>query len=543
MNGHRHRIRKICGADIELGNFIVGSEQGGRGADAASALLAALHDQAGAVSDWRSAATDADGGPRNRRDWRRSHFPTNGACAYIDLEHLELCLPELGSAWDHVAAWHGMLRQVQRALATVNAARAPEDRIRVTVNNGDGLGNSWGSHLDFLVTREVFNDIVHRRPHYLGWLAAFQISALVYTGQGRVGSHLDPTIGYQIGQRADFLETMIAPQTTFRRPVVNTRDEALSGRSALGPDGVPLARLHVICFDSALAQVSCLLRVGPMQLALAMLEAGAINPERCLDDPLGAVRRWSHDPTLAAQATTIGGTSLSAVDLQRRFFEDATRFVEAGGAEGQVPHADRILAIWGETLDLLARRDWPALASRLDWVLKLTLLERTRQRAGLDDWSAPVLKHLDHLYGELDPETGLFWAIAERGGLDRVVTEREIERLTTEPPPDTRAYGRAMLLRHVPADTIDSVDWDTLRFHLRRRHRVERWKLDLGSPLDLTRDALSGRLTGPIDGDRLEALLLSLGGEPDPWRVSSAGAIAVRVTTGDDPYAGYTATT
>jgi len=53
---------------------------------------------------WQVPAAAADPQDRGRR-----FLPTNGGCAYIDLDHLELALPETLSAFDHVAYWRAML--------------------------------------------------------------------------------------------------------------------------------------------------------------------------------------------------------------------------------------------------------------------------------------------------------------------------------------------------------------------------------------------------------------------------------------------------
>jgi hypothetical protein len=69
-----------------------------------------------------------------------------------------------------------------------------------------------------------------------------------------------------------------------------------------------------------------------------------------LEDPVGAVRVWSQDPSLRARATLITGQSVTALDLQRRFLDQATRFVERGGCDGVVPDAPEIIRRWSEVL-------------------------------------------------------------------------------------------------------------------------------------------------------------------------------------------------
>src|SRR5439155_7341720 len=142
-----------------------------------------------------------------------------------------------------------------------------------------------------------------------------------------------------------------------------------------------------------------------LQIVLAMIEAERVDHRLLLEDPLDAVRRWSHDPTLAATALTCSGQRLTAVEHQRRFFERAKEFVDGGACDGIVPDAAHLLEVWDETLTLLEAKDLPALATRLDWALKLSLLERVRRERGLG-WNHAAMRHLDQLYASLDPDEG-----------------------------------------------------------------------------------------------------------------------------------------
>src|ERR1044071_4291309 len=213
------RLPKLCGADIELGNFILGIEsRGGTGYEASRLLLreidglprgdqsrgepcdcaackrARSYTDVGDPFGGRSLASKGNGKQKqivNPQDWGRKYLPSNGGCVYIDLDHLELCLPEVLSAYDHVACWHAMLRIARGALEAANAKLPEGKQIQVLVNNSDGQGNSYGSHLNFLLTRRTWDNIFRRKIHYLLYLAAFQASSIVYTGQGKVGSEND----------------------------------------------------------------------------------------------------------------------------------------------------------------------------------------------------------------------------------------------------------------------------------------------------------------------------------------------------------------
>lgn len=511
-------VPKLCGADVELGNFIAGVERpAGTGGIAARALLRALASVTPVVGDCSEPGT----GAWNPSDWARMHLVANGGCAYIDLDHLELCLPEVLGAHDHVAAWHAMLRLAQAALAAANQERPEGRRIQAVVNNSDGRGNSFGGHLNVLVTRAAWDNVIERKLHYLAYLAAFQASSLLYTGQGKVGSENGtPPARYQLSQRADFIETLIGPQTTFRRPLVNSRNEPLCGEVPLGDaddPGVPakaLARMHLISYDSTLCHGASLLRVGVTQLILAMLEAGAVNLALALDEPLTAFHAWSRDPLLDTRASLLDGRKVTAVELQLGFLEDARNFATRDGFAGLVPRAEEILALWEDTLERLRRDDWGGLARRLDWTLKLAMLQRAlRQRPELH-WGSPELKYLDHLYAGLDPAEGLYWAWARAGLVDTIVPEERVAQLCEEPPEDTRAWGRAMLLRE-GADAIQRVDWDFIRFSLRQDGRASYRRVCLPDPLGATRADFEPILR---KSDGLESLLdnLEAAAEPTP---------------------------
>lgn len=522
------RVPKLCGADIELGNFLIGAE-GTRETcgEAAHSLLQQIDGYPRRRWYLQPALAFADSGgslrivtpPSNSQDWGRRYLAANGGCAYIDLNHLEICLPEVRSAFDHVAAWHAMLRIARQAqeIATARWSRvagvvgglapglaadgsAPDGRpapgstahaIQVLVNNSDGRGNSYGSHLDFLLDREAWSNIFERKLQYQLFLAAHQISSIVYTGAGKVGSENGaPPAAFQLSQRADFFERLCGSETTFHRPIVNSRDEPLCGSANPSrPDGPAhrFARLHVIFHDNTLAHVSSLLKVGTMQIVLAMIEAERVPVGLALQDPLRTLADWSRDPAMRVRARTVGGDRLTAVELQMKIVERARRFVEGGGCDGIVPRAEEILSLWEETLSMLEAGDITRLASRLDWALKLLALTRALDRRSDLDWSSPEIKHLDHIYASLEPAEGLYWAYERSGLVHRVVTDAEIGRFVDEPPSDTRAWGRAHLLRFAGPERVDSVDWDSIRFRLDGDDRWSRQRrLEMADPLQFT---------------------------------------------------------
>jgi len=535
------RLPKLCGADFELGNLVLGVDQPKGTCALASHLL--LREFVGlplalkghsvcycqACTARRRALEDGytsaeflgeecsmtkSGSDYNAQDWARK-FLNNGGCAYIDLDHLELCIPEVLSAHDHVAASHAMLRNARAALQTANARLPEGKKIVALANNSDGQGHSYGSHLNFLLTRRAWSDLFERRLQHLLFLAAYQASSIVFTGQGKIGAENNrPPVHYQISQRADFFEVLLGSQTTWNRPLINSRDEALCGQwygANASPDSADKARLHVIFYDQTLCHTASLLKVGVMQIILAMIEAGHVRTSLAMDDPVDAVWQWSHDPTLHRRARLADGRCLTAVELQLIFWEETQRFVADGGCADIVPDAPQILQLWLDTLCELRARDFVALARRLDWVLKLQILQRARQQRPSLNWSSPELKHLDFMYASL--EDGLYWNFEGGGLVNTLVTNEEIEHFRNEPPEDTRAWTRGMLLRLAEPQQVERVDWDSITFSLKGDHYWPRESVvKLTNPIGFTRTA-SQRVFQP--STTLEEALAILATPPD----------------------------
>lgn len=496
------------------------------------------------------------------RDYGRKWL-TNGGCAYIDCAKLELCTPIVRSALEHVKYTHALFRMTRRAAELCREDVEKEGKsLHVILNNSDGHGNSWGTHVDMLVTRDCWDNIFERKLQYLLYLASYQVTSVIFTGQGKVGKESESgfsrssygdygeysdygssrasdeedaqegeegaaeeveekpkvaakkadQVDFQISQRADYFKCMVGGQTTFNRPIVNSRNESLCGAA-------PLARMHIIFYDQNLCHTAAFLKVGVLQIILAMIEARFMNPNLLLDDPLRAVKQISRDPSLTAKVETAGGERLTAVDIQFKFLEDAKRFHATGQLDGIVPMADKIIEQWEEVLTLLRDKDFDALAGKLDWVLKKALLERAIEQNGLE-WDSPEIKALDHKYADVS-EDGLYFTYEKAGVTDQLVSEEEVQEAMTEAPVDTRSWLVGdMLKRQEDGEVeVDDVDWDEIEFKFRREKGSDMdAKIQLDNPLEHTKADCEAILEGP---GTLEEKLTKLGLEERTWKYSS----------------------
>jgi proteasome accessory factor A len=250
-------------------------------------------------------------------------------------------------------------------------------------------------------------------------------------------------------------------ETTLKRPIINTRDEPHA-------DPERYRRLHVILGDANLSEISTYLKVGTTALVLSMIEESwfADNAvDLSIESPVASLRAVSHDPSLRHLVRTRDGRTLTALQLQSEFLEQARKFVEDRyGADADEQTID-VLDRWERVLVGLAD-DPMSMSSQLDWVAKLRLLEGYRDREGLD-WGAAKLGLVDLQYSDLRPEKGLYNRLVARGQMTRLLDEDEVQRAVTEPPTDTRAYFRGRCLSRY-ADDVAAASWDSVIFDVGR---------------------------------------------------------------------------
>jgi proteasome accessory factor A len=183
------------------------------------------------------------------------------------------------------------------------------------------------------------------------------------------------------------------------------------------------------------------------------------------------LRAVSHDPTLQQILTLRNGRTLTAVQLQLEYLSLARKYVEDRyGSDADEQTVD-VLDRWESVLDRL-ERDPMSLSRELDWVAKLALLNRYRERDGLD-WSDAKLQLIDLQYTDIRQGRGLYNKLVAMGQVDRVLSDEEVARAVHEPPADTRAYFRGRCLEKY-ADRIAAASWDSVIFDLPGRESLQR---------------------------------------------------------------------
>ena len=207
-----------------------------------------------------------------------------------------------------------------------------------------------------------------------------------------------------------------------------------------------------------MSEVATFLKVGTTAIVLAMIEDDWIKADFRFTSPIGALRSVSTDLSMSAALPLLSGGSITALEVQVHLLERAIDWTNHHGFDLVGTQAGpEILRRWGETL-LAIEAESASLASTVDWIAKYRLIDGYRERHGLA-WGDARLHALDLQYHDLRPEKSL----ARRVGLETICTKADIEKGTSNPPEDTRAYFRGACLAKFGSDIV-SANWDSLVF-------------------------------------------------------------------------------
>ena len=386
--------------------------------------------------------------------WGRSSnvFLQNGARLYLDVgSHPEYATPECDSIHDvvvHDKAGERILEQLLTSAENRLADEGINGDIYLFKNNTDSAGNSYGCHENYLTGRK------EELAHYTNTLIPFLVTRQIYAGAGKV---LQTARGamFCISQRAEHIWEGTSSATTRSRPIINTRDEPHA-------DAELYRRLHVIVGDSNMSEYATFLKVGTTALLLRMLEEpNVIMRDMTLENPIRAIREISHDMTCTRKVRLANGREATALEIQREYLNRALRYADRRDLS---PLEKQALGMWEQALTQI-EKDPLGQDREADWVIKYKLIEAYRERHGLE-LTDPKVALLDLQYHDINRKRGIFYRMQDRGLVERICDDTEIEEAIDTPPQTTRARLRGEFIKKAKERKRDyTVDWVHLKLN------------------------------------------------------------------------------
>jgi proteasome accessory factor A len=285
-------------------------------------------------------------------------------------------------------------------------------------------------------------------------LIPFLVSRQIYTGSGKV---LQTARGamFSIAQRAEHIWEGVSSATTRSRPIINTRDEPHA-------DAERYRRLHVIVGDSNMSEYTTFVKVGSAACMLRMLEdPSVVLRDMTLENPIRAIRDISHDMTCRRKVRLANGREVSALDIQREYLDRALRYADT---KGFPPLEQKALEMWEHCISTI-ENDPLKLDREVDWVIKYRLLEAFRARHELPLGHARV-QLLDLQYHDISRDRSPFYKLQDRGLIDRMCLDSDIDTAIEVPPQTTRARLRGEFIKRAKERKRDyTVDWVHLKLN------------------------------------------------------------------------------
>ncbi len=400
-------------------------------------------------------------------DWGNSSnvFISNGSRLYLDVgSHPEYATAEttrldelLASDAAGDAIMHRLVTKAQQAMADDGF----DGQVYLYRNNADSLGNSYGSHENYMIERTT----QYRRLAEA--LLPFMVTRQLICGSGVVIQ--DPNVlplveqfptrsdpHFAFSQRADYMYEAISSSSTRARPMINTRDEPHA-------DSSKFRRLHVIVGDSNMSETTQLLRFGATDLLLRIIEAGKPLSNLQLAHPVRAIRNVSHDLTGNAPLELVGGRTMTALEIQEYYLDMAQEFLNKNGEHHG--YLKQIMDLWERTLEAIRSQNYSAIDTEIDWAIKYKFFNAYAHKNNLD-WDTARLVQLDMSYHDIDPQRGLFNLLEARGAAARVLTDAQVEAAHNNPPATTRALLRHRFIHSARALGMDySMDWTHMKLN------------------------------------------------------------------------------
>jgi len=359
-------------------------------------------------------------------------FLVNGSRAYLDVGHFELSTCETSNPFDLLKWEKAGEKIVDWARKSVEERQAGEGwRIWAYKNNTSPDGTSYGSHENYILDRAV--DFPAR---LLDELVPHLVSRIIYTGAGDI---LEGK--YVLSPSAYLTSAVISGNTMHGTGILNTRDESHG-------DSSRWRRLHLLIGDALMNENAILLRNWTTTGILQLIEQGKLQDVPRLEDPLHDMWRNIEQTNPGKWSFTLkGGKKVSPFEIQRYYLAKLETVVDGKQDESALKLLERVL-------DLLEKRKTKEAARKVEWLDRYLAIQEHVGQEEIYDPSAEMTAC--KRYSELSEGRSLYHDRVRRGLIDRLLSDGEILKAITTPPPDTRAALRFKILGDFE---VRAMDW------------------------------------------------------------------------------------
>ncbi len=253
---------------------------------------------------------------------------------------------------------------------------------------------------------------------------------------------------FMISPRQFFLGKVLSKETSKDWPMISLEKDS---HTAYGQ-----TRFHVSCGEGLRCELGMFLRQGVTSGLIRCIEEGLLKDVPKLKDPVATAKAIAQDVSGEWRVELSDGSQVDGVRFLEEYYLGP--LVELARRTGPTSEISLVVQKFKEVLSELNARDFEVLARKLDWALKLDIIERNLEeyfevegdprevRENLDFQMKAIT---DTTYDELETELGI----------ERVTRDEEIQVAMESPPTDSRGALRTELAATFHS-LLEDIGWD-----------------------------------------------------------------------------------
>ncbi|MBU1179007.1 proteasome accessory factor PafA2 family protein [Patescibacteria group bacterium] len=395
---------------------------------------------------------------------REQGFLPSGFRYYVDGHHLELSSPGCCTLKDLIVSSKAGEKILNFSRKVLEEKILPEGyEVKVFKDTSNRKGTSFAGHENYLINRETFHQLTDGITKETMQLASFFAVRVPLCGAGQVSIDRFGNFSFQISQRAGFIERILSLDTTFLRPLINTRDEPHADFVRQNGVNVPVKRLHVICGEPNMSSAGMKMRFGTALNFLQGIQDDIfydIQDDIVLKDPVRAMKIISSDVGIERTVELADGRKVKFFEILRtinnrlRWYFDEIR----EPTQEQREILDEV-DYYCDAFEKGTKYYMKMLLPELDWINRFDvcsgiLRERRSNWTKLGEEEKNLVYFNDLSYADIDPVSGLYYArereYKKEGLIKKEFSESEIRERIFSPPTDNREYLKGNILKMFP---------------------------------------------------------------------------------------------
>jgi len=376
-----------------------------------------------------------------KKEGKYTQFLINGGRAYGDMstrpgvyDILEITTPECPNPFTVLA--YEKATEVYARMASDEYEKETGIRVhcyKISATKSEYEYTTRGLHESYLVDRKNFENKINDLIPYL-------VIRQVFTGVG--GYYFDR---FLISPRQMFVKTVFAEKVFGNWPLIGGIDEPHADSK--------YRRLQITNGEGARSEWTTFMRQAITSYVIKSIELGLLKNVPKLKDPLEATKLIAISPEGDWFVELDDGKNISIFELFSYYLEGIEKLFNIIEIDECDKYAFKELNF---TIKKLEEGDFEALKERIEWIIKLEILEKNFTKYFEAEDNKENRQIANNQYSAVTDPT--YERIQEEMNLVTLLSDKDLSKAVLFPPENSRAYARVELAK-ILRDKLDDIGW------------------------------------------------------------------------------------